>query len=239
MNRIFVITVSVFVGLLVAAAPAEARGRTESRATVTAVGLGELVVEPDQAIVTVGVQLYNESVQNAAADLRGRMESVISAIRELGVSEQSIQTTNYSIFFERDHQAPPSARLEGGRPSGIYRVENMVRVTISDVSRAAAVVEAAVQAGANQMYGIQFTLSAPGEYDTKVREAAVANARERAEGLARAAGRELGAAVEITEIVAGGPGAAFESRAMGLGGGPVQPGGLEYTSRVQVTYELE
>jgi hypothetical protein len=115
----------------------------------------------------------------------------------------------------------------------------MVRVTISDVSRAAAVVEAAVQAGANQMYGIQFSLSSPGEYDTQVREAAVANARERANGLARAAGRGLGDAVEITEIIGGGPGPAFESRAMGLGGGPVQPGGVEYSARVQATFELE
>lgn len=220
---------------------ASARGSEEAALhTVTAVGEGELVVEPDRAIVTVGVQLYDESVRDASTELRRRMEAVIAAIRAVGVPAEQIQTTNYSIFFERDHQAPPQVgRRDGGQPAGSYRVENMVRVTIEDATRAAAVVDAAVAAGANQMYGIQFTIAEPGDYDTQVRRRAVESARERATGLAAAAGRELGPAIEVTEVLGGG-GPAYESRMLGAGGGgPVQPGGLVYTARVQVTYELK
>ncbi|MFP4330992.1 MAG: SIMPL domain-containing protein [Spirochaetaceae bacterium] len=226
--------------LLFLASGVFASGAPEEPATLTVLGEGELVVEPDQAVVTLGVQLYDESAQRAAADLRERMDAVIEAIHELGVPEGQIQTANYSVFFERDYQTPLTSRSQEGDPVGIYRVENMVRVTITDVALAASVVDAAIESGANQMYGVEFSLSSPGSYDTEARLMAVANARARAEGLAEAVDRTVGRALEVTEIVGGSP-LPYNSRVLaeGMGGGPIQPGGITYSARVQVTYELE
>ena len=202
------------------------------------IGEGELFAEPDQAAITLGVQLYNESAQAAAAELRERMEAVIAAVRTLGVPEQQIQTMNYSIFFERDYSSPPASRTNDGRPVGAYRVENMIRVVITDVAAAASVVEAAIEAGANQMYGINFSFSDPGALAAEARTLAMEDAQMRAEALAAATGRALGEAVEISEITGEGQ-MPYEARAAGLGGGPVQPGSASYTARIQVTYELE
>lgn len=208
-------------------------------ATITVIGRGELFAEPDQAAITVGVQLYHASAQVAAAELRERMDAVIAAVLALGVPERHVQTMNYSIFFERDYQAPPGARDQEGRPAGTYRVENMVRLVLRDVARAAAVVEAAIEAGANQMYGIEFSFSDPGPLEEQARTLAMEDAYARAHALAVAGGRSIGEVLEITESVAAGPGL-YDARTMsvGHGGGPVQPGSARYTANVQVTYEL-
>lgn len=224
--------------LVATAANAAASGASEPVRTITVVGEGDVTAEPDQATIALGVQLYDESAQAAASELRSRMESVIEAIRALGVPERRIQTTNYSIFFERDYQTPLSG-AQDGRPAGIYRVENNVRVVIDDVSSAAGIVEAAIEAGANQMYGISFSLAEPGALDAQAREAAMANARERAQTLADAEGLTVGRAVEISEVTGGVAPYESQAMAMGRGGGPVEPGSARYTARVQVTYELE
>ena len=237
-RRLGVALVSVLL-LVAAATPAFASGAREPAHTITVVGEGEVTAEPDQATITLGVQLFDESARSAASELRSRMESVIDAIRTLGIPERRIQTTNYSIFFERDYQTPLSGAQEG-RPAGIYRVENTVRVVIDDVSAAAGVVEAAIEAGANQMYGISFSLADPGTLDAQARELAMADARQRARTLAAAEGLDVGRAVEISEVVGGGAGPQLSGAVMGRGaGGPVEPGSTRYTARVQVTYELE
>ncbi len=225
---------------LLAIASLFAGGAPEPRGTVTVVGQGELFVEPDQATITVGVQLYNESAQAASAELRSRMDAVIGAIRALGIPDSRIQTTNYSIFFERDYQAPPQTRPADGRPAGVYRVENMVRVSLDYTTLAARTVETAIQAGANQLYGIGFSLSDPGVVDAQARELAMQDARNRAEQLASLSGRSIGRVIEVTELIGSSPGY-VEARDMaaGMGGGPVAPGETRYTARVQVTYELE
>ena len=236
-RRICVVLVSLLL-LLGAASSVAASGSAEAARTITVVGEGEVSAEPDQATITLGVQLYDESAQAAASELRSRMESVIDAIRALGIPERRIQTTNYSIFFERDYQTPLSGAQEG-RPAGIYRVENTVRVVIDDVSIAAGVVEAAIGAGANQMYGIAFSLAEPSAIDAQARELAMTDARQRAETLAAAEGLEIGRAVEISEVVGGAVPYEGQALAMGRGGGPVAPGSARYTARVQVTYDLQ
>ena len=226
--------------LLVGLAPLYAAGAPEVPDTISVIGQGELFAEPDQATITVGVQLYNESAQAASSELRTRMDAVIAAIRALGIPDRQIRTTNYSIFFERDYQTPGGSLGVDGRPAGVYRVENMVMVTLTDVSRAAQTVEAAIVAGANQLYGIGFSFSTPQEIDAQARALAMQDARDRADQLAGSAGRSVGSIVEITEVVGSSPGyGEARSMAAGMGGGPVQPGATRYTASVQVTYELE
>lgn len=213
-----------------------AAGSGERSETVTVVGQGEVVAEPDLAVVTVGVQLYDQSAQTAAAQLRERMNAVVAAIRARGVAENQIQTASYSIFFERDFNA---TRGGVGEPAGLYSVENTVRVTITDVAMAAEVTDAAIAAGANQMYGVTFSLADPGSVDAEARRLAMSNARERAEALASAAGRTLGEVVEISEIGATGA-LPFQTRGLeaSIAGGGVQPGSLQYVANVHVTYAL-
>lgn len=223
---------------LSAGGAAQPRSARADIATITVIGQGELFAEPDQASITIGLQLYHESAQIASERLRDRMSSVIDAVRELGIPESQIQTRNYSIFFERDYQAPLSSRGQDGQPVGVYRVENTVRLVLTDVDGAASAIETAIRAGANQMYGIDFSFSDPASLDARARAMAMADARIRAEALAAAEGSTVGRVVRISEISGTGSG---ESRSVetALRDGGIQPGSTRYIASVQVTYELE
>jgi len=233
------IPIATMVLLLLVCAPALfAGGASEQEETVTVVGVGEVTAEPDQAVITLGVQLFNDDAQAASEALSVRMTRVLEAIRALGVPAENIQTTNYSIFFEREYQ-PRTDQLEGPGPNGMYRVENMVEVTIPEVERAATVVQAAVSAGANQMYGIRFGFSQPDQLEAQAQARAMENARAKAEILSAAEGLTVGRAITIVESGARSP--RFEATMAydGRGGGPVMPGEGRYSTSVEVTFELE
>lgn len=224
--------------LLATASAVFAGGAAEPEETVTVVGVGEVTAEPDQAVITLGVQLFNSNAQVASEELSGRMTSVLEAIRALGVPAENIQTTNYSIFFEREYQ-PRSDQLEGPGPEGVYRVENMVEVTIPEVARAASIVQAAIGAGANQMYGIRFGFSDPSTLEAQAQARAMENARAKAQILAAVEGLEVGDAITIVEAGARSPRLEASMAYDGRGGGPVMPGEGRYSTSVEVTFELE
>ncbi|MFP4377787.1 MAG: SIMPL domain-containing protein [Spirochaetales bacterium] len=223
--------------LLASASTLFASGAAEQNETVTVVGIGEVTAEPDQAVITLGVQLFNEDALAASEELAERMTQVLDAISALGVPSENIQTTNYSIFFEREYQPRPD-QLEGPGPRGMYRVENMVEVTIPEVERAATVVQAAISAGANQMYGIRFGFSDPMLLEAEAQARAMKNARAKAQILAASEGLTVGKAVVIVEAGARSPRLQatmdYEGR-----GGPVMPGEGRYSRSVEVTFELE
>ena len=69
-------------------------------------------------------------------------------------------------------------------PAGFYRVSNMVQVTIRDMTKVGDVIDTAVKAGANNVWGISFSLENTDDLEDQAREAAVKDARARAESLA-------------------------------------------------------
>ena len=114
---------------------------------------------------------------------------------------------------------------------------------IRDLAKVGPTIDAALQARANQVYGIQFTLADPTAAQTKARAAAVADAKARATELATEAGVTLGDIAQISNVVGGGP--VFAEAAMkGMGAAPmqavaVQIGEMEVSAQVQVIYALK
>lgn len=203
---------------------------------ITVVGRGEAEAQPDIASLEVGVQVKAATVTDAVAQAQEVMKKVLAALEEHGVAKEDIRTSNYSIYLDEGYRGP-----EGGMTEPSYRVFNMVSITVRKLDKASEVLDAVVTAGANQVYGVNFTLEDWSEVEAKAREEAVADARERAEHLAALAGRELGEIVSVSEVISGGvgiPGApvplAVERAAAGLGGGtgPVEPGQLTYSVNI-------
>jgi uncharacterized protein YggE len=155
----------------------------------------------------------------------------------MGIAEKDIQTSHYSIYYERE---PVPTPREGpvGEEQGAYRVSSMLQVTVRDVEKAGAVLDAVVEAGANQVYGVTFTVSDRAQWEGQAREKAVADAKARAGELARLTGVELGEVLSVSEVIGGGtvPMAAFERA---VGGGGIAPGELEFSTQVQVTFAIQ
>jgi len=153
--------------------------------TITVVGQGSARIEPDVARVSIGVEAMAETVADAVEENKTKMTSILAALEETGVAEKDIQTMHYSIQFERYPEPMPRVSgSESGEPKPQYRVSNMVNVSIRDLDKVGGVLDAVVEAGANNIWGVSFGLEDPKAAQTEARSNATADALARAEALA-------------------------------------------------------
>ena len=244
-NGFMLLTLLALVGLVVGCAPASIASsgpRVESsqvdqQASIRVVGYGEALGEPDEAQVTVGVETFAPKVDDATAENEATIEAILKALEEMGIESEDIQTSNYSLWAEQ--------KYGDNGPEGIagYRVSNQVTVVIRDIDKAGDVLAAVTAAGANNIYGVQFSVADPTVLEVEAREKALADARQRAESLAGLSGLTLGHIVAIEETAGQFPGPAPRMGAGGDGGimeasTSISPGQLSYQSQVQVTFEI-
>lgn len=199
---------------------------------ITVVGQGKVTVKPDMAETSIGVRATGATVAEATGKANTDMDSVLKALKAAGIEDKDIQTSGFNLNPSQDRN---------GQPNG-YEVMNMLRVRIRDLSKVGAVMDAAISAGANQIYGVSFTLANPDTAQSQARVAAVKDAQARANELAQAAGVGLGELVQVSNVVTGGPVMPYMSgkgAAMEMSIGQMQPGELEVTMQVQVIYQIK
>ena len=232
--------VALLAASLAACTGVEAAPRSESSAApraITVVGEGTVSLEPDLATINVGAEARANTVSEAKAEVDAQMAAIAAALKEAGVDEKDIQTSHYSIYYE---QEPMPVMPEGSAPEnrGGYRVSNMVRVTVRDVEKAGDVLDAVVQAGANQVAGVNFTVSDESTWQSEARAKAMADARSRAQELADLAEVELGQVLSVSEVIGSSP-VPMVALERGLGGGGIAPGELELGIQIQVTFAIQ
>lgn len=196
-----------FIGLLGLAACAHPRSVVLSPTApegVRVFGVGEASGAPDVARTQLGVEVRAATAEQAVADASQRMAAVIAALKQQGIAEADLRTSQYSLHFERDHQQPQppaagAAAQQQAEPRGQYRASNTVTVTIRDLSKVGSVLQAAADAQANTAYGIQFDLEDDTALVNEARKLAIAEAQGAAQELAKLTGVELGEIVSITE----------------------------------------
>jgi uncharacterized protein len=206
--------------------------------TMTVVGEGEATARPDIARMNLGVEATAPTVSAALSEANRRMSAVIAAVKRAGVPDKDIQTSNFSIHFERpprplDPVAPPGP--------GVYRVSNMVDVTVRDPDKAGLTLEAAVNAGANSVWNVTFALDDTKAVEARARAEAVEDARTRAEDLARLNGLRLGQVTSVSTIIGAEPVAmkmVMEAGAAYDAAPPLEAGELTWRTQVQIIFEL-
>ena len=210
--------------------------------TVTVVGEGVVKIKPDIAQVNIGVEVVKPTVKEASGEANEIMDAVLAALAEAGVEEKDIQTSGFSIWVERVYGADGSFDDEQNR----YHVNNNVFAILRDLESVGATLDAAIEAGANNIYGVTFSLDDPKSIESDARAKAVENAAAKAAELAELNGVEVGAVVSISEVVGQGGGyfgGNFAAQAQALGGGgggtSVSPGELSLSMQLQITYELK
>jgi uncharacterized protein YggE len=212
--------------------------------TITVVGQGSVRVEPDIARVSIGVETSAETVAEAVAENATEMESILAALEDAGIDEKDIQTMNYSIHQERYPESLPRAgEGEAEQTPALYWVSNMVVVTIRDLDSVGDVLDVVIEAGANNIWGVNFGLDDTEAVRVDARADAIADALARAEALAELSGVTLGPVMSVSEVVGSGriPSAVtmdVVERAASAGG-TISPGELEIGYQVQVTYFIE
>jgi uncharacterized protein YggE len=203
-------------------APAHQTASTSQ--TITVSGHGDATVAPDMATITLGVDSKGASAQDALSNNDSKMNAVIAAIEGQGVPSAHIQTSGLDIYY--DSQA------------GVYDASHELDVRIDDIGKVGAVLDAAVNAGANNSWGVSFGLKDPSQAQATALQNAVTDARKHADAIASKLQVNItgvGSASEasystppIKYAAAPAPGMAQST--------PVQPGQLDVTADISVVY---
>ena len=206
---------------------------------ITVVGEGSSAVEPDIAVANIGVQVANADVRAASDEAEEIMNAVIAAIQEQGVAEEDIQTSGFSIFAEFS----PAPAVSEQPQTPLYRVSNNVNVTIRQLDQVATILDAAIGAGANNIFGVTVSVDDPSTAAAAARAEAIDNAAQKAQDLAQLTGLQLGNVVSVSEIIGSRGGfyastglAAASQAGLGGGGGPIAPGQLNINVQLEVVY---
>lgn len=201
---------------------------------ITVVGQGEAKAAPDTASIQLGVQTEAATAREALTSNNTQMDALIVKLKEQGVAERDIQTSNIGIYPRYDNN---------GRSVDAYQVTNTVTVRIRDITQTGALLDKVVDAGANNVNGISFLINDSTKLQQSARDAAIADARARAQSMAQSAGVSLGDVLAISEVI-GQPSMPMmlraESASMAGGGdAPVQSGEQTIGAQVQMTFELK
>jgi len=191
---------------------------------ITVQGSGAVGSVPDRAQISFGVETRAATAKAALAANATEMRKVIAAIKAAGATE--VQTQSVSL----QPQYSEKSGVQG------YVAQNSVSGTIRDLAKAGAVIDAAVAAGANQVYGPSLSRGDQTELYRQALRAAVADARTRAQALAAAANLTLG---KITQVVESGssPSPLFVgAKAEDSANTPIEAGTQQIVASVQVTF---
>lgn len=200
---------------------------------VSATGSAE--AEPDTVVLQLGAETTDEEAQRAIDDNNRRMQDVQEALADEGIDPQDIRTIQFDISIQR-------LRPEEGQPrQEQFRVIHIVEVRSGDIEGAGSLLQAALDAGANIVRDIRFTVEDPSELQEEARRQALETARENAEQLAAGLGAELGPPRQIQEsgnrpIPVRAGAAELEQAAAEA---PIAAGTLTVTVTVNVTFDLE
>jgi uncharacterized protein YggE len=218
------------------AAQATTGGNVTTR-TLNVAGQGRVAVTPDLAYVNIGVRSEGAEVAGALNANTEAAQKVAEALIGLGVDPKDIQTTNFNIYPQQNF-GPNGEVLETK-----YVVDNMVYVTVRDLTRLGELLDTVVRSGANTINGINFDISNEQAVITEARKLAIEDAKRQASELASAAGVTLGELQSINVFNSGGPVPVYDAK-MGIGqaGGssvPISAGQMIITVDANLSYEIK
>jgi len=204
---------------------------------ITIEGTGEVEGKPDTLSITFAVSVLRDTVDTAVADNAAVATSMLQALIEQGVSEEDVQTRNYSV-------QPSFTYPEGQAVANGYQVTNSVTVQLRDLEGSGTAIDAVTAAGGDavQVQGVSFSLEDDSAVVTAARDQAFADARGKAEQFAALSGRPLGQVESVSEVTTSSPDRLYaESYDQASGGSastPINPGEVITSVRITVRYTL-
>ncbi len=222
--------------------------------SITVSGYAELREQNQIARFTAGVSETDPDKQTAVDAVNSEMNAIIEQVKNFGIAEEDIQTQNLSIYemeppvFEtmraQGLAVQPEASVDGGpsESESVWQASNSIEIILRDVDRAGELTDLLAGTGATNVYGPQFSLDDREIAQDTLLQAAIENAREKANRIAESSGRRLGAIENVVEG-SGGYGPIYPMYAMDGRGGAleasVEPGSTEVSKTVTVTFSLK
>ncbi len=205
-------------------------------------GEGEVYAKPDMGLVSLSVTNEAKDVSSATKENTEKTNNIILFLKNNGVEEKDIKTTNFSINPRYDYLESGKRVLAG------YQITQSVQVKIRDIDSVGTILEGAVTAGANQVGNISFVVDDSEEYEKEARALAIADAKKKASEMSE----QLG--VQLVEIVSFNEGNSYpqydydaysEKRTLGMGAmeesytPDIQTGENAIRSTITINYSIK
>jgi uncharacterized protein YggE len=205
---------------------------------VIVIGEGSVSVAPDYAQLRSGVTTTAKTAKEATDANSKLMAAITAALLSAGIEQKDIQTARFSVQPVYVRQQNVAPKLSG------FNVSNQVNVTIRQIDKVGEVLDRLLTTGATDVGDVEFLHADPAKALDQAREAAMADARRKAELYAHASGLSLGGVTFITEDSGYGYTAPGQMAALRVSGGvaapvPIAAGEDTLRARITVGFELE
>lgn len=204
-------------------------------ATVSASASGQVTAQPNQAVVHVSVTATGETATEATDRLADNVSTFRAAMDDENLSVVSVNTTSYHVT-QQDGHGQGEARGEG--QEGEYLARQSFAVTTDDINGTGAIVDAAVDGGADEIRGVQFTISDERRQELRADaiDDAVTDARAQAEAAASSTGLTITGVDSVSVNTGHGPFAFADVEQAGAGGTDIDPSPVSVSASVDITY---
>jgi len=204
--------------------------------TLSIVGIGRVYYTPDEAMVTFRALGQGTTAEEALSMSASKASAIIDALKDLGIEDEDIKTSGINVYPRYDFDVKPP-KIVG------YEACYTIVVRIRDIDLVGKAIDAAFSAGADGMYGVQFTISDEkrAELTQQAIKAAVEDAEEKAKTVAESLGMKVVGIKSVSLssqpiIPVQRPAIAF--KAAEAGGVPIEPGRATISASVSVIYLL-
>lgn len=204
---------------------------------IKVVGEAEVSEDPEQVTIVLGIETTDKSAQVAAEENAERTDSVLGALKGIGLDEKNLKTSSYRLdSFKED--------ISDSRDEDIskYRAVNRLEVISEDIKETGEIIDTAVNAGANSVQSLDFGLKNPQKAKLEALKLAVAQAEAKAEAVAESVGVSITKIKTIHEESStyspyrdSSMREAAEVDALST---PIEPGEVEIQARVSIEYKF-
>ena len=163
-----------------------------SARTISVTAFASIKTTPDEAVVTFAAREDDSDSVVALNETSRVMNDLIAAMKEIGIAERDMETTNLSISQQTLDRGTASERT-------VFVASSSIEVTIDDFDRIGPAIRGGVEAGAASVKGVRFQVSDPATAKRRALESAVRSARSKADALAGAAGASVTGVIQIRE----------------------------------------
>ncbi|QWU16433.1 hypothetical protein SAMN04487895_10740 [Paenibacillus sophorae] len=220
--------------------PQKAYAEEVQKNIVSVVGKGELSMKPDIVYLSIGVDASASTAQEAQKTNGAKIQKLTALLKNTwGISEKDIQTAEFYVQPNYTYNEKEGQQVKG------YNAHHVLRVAYRDLAKVGALLDAASEAGANNIGNARFAVEDTSAFEAQVIEKAMANADVKAAAIAKAAKRTLGQVLTVSQNDGGASPVLYEENARAMAnvadsasGTAVQPGEVKITTQLSVMYQL-
>ena len=196
--------------------------------TVVVTGESKVKQKNEVASFSAGVNVTDANKESAVAEVNKKINELIDSVKAFGILADDIQTQSMSVYQQQEVN------------NNKWVVNNTVEITLRDVAKTQEFIDLLNKSGANNVYGPNFRIEETSDTEKSLVDSAMTDAREKAEIIAKSAGRKLGKVINVSEGSGGISYPMYSMKVDGLGGGAAaEPGTSTISKTLTVSFELK